>query len=102
LVGEEEGSFVFAFGVENLRIELNSRLDTALHIVSDFFYKEVLGIIRNVAVDNLSKSDVSVVTIEVEACCFNVCRVRGSPFQVLSFENAIWCSFRLLGYRLNV
>lgn len=58
--------------------------------------------IRNVAVDNLSKSDMSVVTIKVEACCFHVCRVRGNPFQVLSFENAIGRSFRLLGYRPNV
>jgi hypothetical protein len=102
LVGEEEGSFIFAFGVENFRVELNSGLDATLPNVSNSCARRVLGAIRNVAVDNLSKSDVSVVTIEVKACCFHVCRVWSSPFQVISFENAIWCSFRLLGHRLDV
>ena len=74
-----------------------------LHILSATLYTCRAGeAVRNIAVDNLCKSDVSVVTVKIEACCFHVCHVGGHPFHILSFQEAIRCGFCLFGHRLNV
>jgi hypothetical protein len=57
--------------------------------------------IRNVAIDDLGKSDVTVVATNVEALCLNRGRVHGLPLQAIARDLGVRSLFGLGGNRLD-